>query len=613
MSEVVLKVKQVGTDEIRRLTVKSDETFAKFYALLTDMFPTIQQPLFVKYVDDDGDEISVTSDMELEEGFNTALRSQSKVLRVLVGPKRVGAQPSTSQPSTSQPLPAQTQPKPAAADASPAFASLLDAVAGVPQLVALLNQPAVRQMLSHPLVQQMLNTPQMLEALPSLLQLYAPLIQSWLQANATAACADVAGLLENLNLGAQQASQSAAPSPLNDILRNCTAWFGNQPQQPQPAAAAAAFNPLAALFQSMASTSQQPSSAGRSPSGPSARPSTPPTTPPTHHVGIVCDGCQGAIYGVRYKCSVCPDYDLCQACESKEPSVHDAAHPLLKMARPAPAGRGCPYIRPGQAESGFPFGHWRGGPHHGHGHGHGSGWGFGGRRQHGHHGWGFGGPWMQQQQASSDPQATEPEERQRLLARYVADVTVEDGSSMNPGNRFIKIWRMRNEGSVAWPENTVLTFVGGDKLATQDTIVLPQAVAAGAEVEIAVDMIAPQRPGRYVSYWRLASPDGNRFGQRVWMDIVVLPDLPDTQSDQPDTQPAASQPEPQPEAQPVAAMDVAPEPAPAVTQPAEQVEPARFEPSIRQLAEMGFDDPRVVELLERYDGDVLAVVQELLQ
>lgn len=54
------------------------------------------------------------------------------------------------------------------------------------------------------------------------------------------------------------------------------------------------------------------------------------------HDNVICDGCQiNPITGIRYKCSVCPDFDLCEKCENEKP--HD--HPLLKIRKPdqAPA------------------------------------------------------------------------------------------------------------------------------------------------------------------------------------------------------------------------------------------------------------------------------------
>jgi sequestosome 1 len=52
---------------------------------------------------------------------------------------------------------------------------------------------------------------------------------------------------------------------------------------------------------------------------------------PTVHVGITCDGCQGPVIGNRYKCTQCPDYDLCQACSDKK--VHPD-HNMIKITRP---------------------------------------------------------------------------------------------------------------------------------------------------------------------------------------------------------------------------------------------------------------------------------------
>ena len=42
------------------------------------------------------------------------------------------------------------------------------------------------------------------------------------------------------------------------------------------------------------------------------------------------------------------------------------------------------------------------------------------------------------------------------------------------------------------------------------------------ETDVTVDFLAPARPGRYISYWRLALPSGQRFGQQIWVHIKVV-------------------------------------------------------------------------------------------
>jgi hypothetical protein len=54
------------------------------------------------------------------------------------------------------------------------------------------------------------------------------------------------------------------------------------------------------------------------------------------HKGIKCNQCgKKDIIGIRYKCSTCPNYNLCEDCE--EDSTHDEDHIFVKIREPVPA------------------------------------------------------------------------------------------------------------------------------------------------------------------------------------------------------------------------------------------------------------------------------------
>jgi len=57
-----------------------------------------------------------------------------------------------------------------------------------------------------------------------------------------------------------------------------------------------------------------------------------------------CDSCNKNIVGIRYKCSVCPDYDLCSVCEelNTQKETHPQNHYFLKINKPI---SGCPFRR----------------------------------------------------------------------------------------------------------------------------------------------------------------------------------------------------------------------------------------------------------------------------
>merc|ERR1719210_2515767 len=45
--------------------------------------------------------------------------------------------------------------------------------------------------------------------------------------------------------------------------------------------------------------------------------------PESVHVNVVCDGCGAQpLTGPRFRCQVCPDYDLCGSCYMRKDEIH---------------------------------------------------------------------------------------------------------------------------------------------------------------------------------------------------------------------------------------------------------------------------------------------------
>lgn len=252
------------------------------------------------------------------------------------------------------------------------------------------------------------------------------------------------------------------------------------------------------------------------------------------HKYVVCDGCgMNPIQGVRYKSSVVEDFDLCSICEDGA-TFEDSHAPFLKINTPDKAPKTIVTVLGSNAPN------WR--DHHRQ-----SG------RRHGHYGRDRGGGgchWrrqqqQQQQQAPVDqkdqiqtaiaaslqqhpptPAPPAPEQKMpRPMSRFVTDVTIPDGTKVVAGKTFVKTWRMRNDGKAAWPVGSRLMPVGGDNMtnSTAGILVVPagRVIQPRQEVDITVELQAPARPGRYVGHFRMAVDD-QRFGHRVWADIIVV-------------------------------------------------------------------------------------------
>jgi hypothetical protein len=126
--------------------------------------------------------------------------------------------------------------------------------------------------------------------------------------------------------------------------------------------------------------------------------------------------------------------------------------------------------------------------------------------------------------AAGGPTAAAPGADQ---AEFVADVNVPDDTVFAPSQSFTKTWRISNTGQTTWTNGYALIFIDGDLMGAGASVPIPKEVAPGENVDISVDMIAPDTVGSYISYWKLKSPDGKIFGfgstgdEAIWVKISV--------------------------------------------------------------------------------------------
>lgn len=265
------------------------------------------------------------------------------------------------------------------------------------------------------------------------------------------------------------------------------------------------------------------------------------------HSGIFCDGpvcartstCSAHyIRGIRFKCAVCHDVDFCDTCEASPENKHNKTHPLIKFKTPV---RHVSVTTTGEHSDGHPM------------------------------------PPMGDRQPSStssmdavrtvvdmkpqekaaveepaprdlsEPEVKEGPESKPIIgdipahnnhdlrAVFVRD-HVTDGTILPPNHIFEQTWVLRNEGQVSWPAGCTVKFVSGDYMGHVDSThpagvselvsagestVCDVPLAPGEEYPFKVLLRTPPRAGKTVSYWRLTTQDGYRFGHHVWCAVSV--------------------------------------------------------------------------------------------
>ncbi len=104
--------------------------------------------------------------------------------------------------------------------------------------------------------------------------------------------------------------------------------------------------------------------------------------------------------------------------------------------------------------------------------------------------------------------------------RFLGDLTVPDGTIVQPGEAIDKQWLVQNDGTCNWDVRYRLRLTGGPNLGAEAEQALYPA-RGGAQVALRILFTAPLEPGTYQSAWQAYDPRGQPFGDAVFISIVV--------------------------------------------------------------------------------------------
>jgi hypothetical protein len=90
--------------------------------------------------------------------------------------------------------------------------------------------------------------------------------------------------------------------------------------------------------------------------------------------------------------------------------------------------------------------------------------------------------------------------------------TYPDGTIVQPGETFTKVWQIQNSGTCTWDSSWQLIFYSGDQMDGLTVYNFPQPAQPGDTVDVPIILRAPAGNGTYTGEWMLKSPWGQSFG-----------------------------------------------------------------------------------------------------
>jgi Ig-like domain-containing protein len=103
---------------------------------------------------------------------------------------------------------------------------------------------------------------------------------------------------------------------------------------------------------------------------------------------------------------------------------------------------------------------------------------------------------------------------------FISDVTIPDNTFVTYGSSIDKQWLVQNSGTCNWDSSYRLRHLGGAALGASEEAMLYPA-RAGTQATIQILFTAPFTDGVYESAWQAYDPNGNPFGQAIYIRITV--------------------------------------------------------------------------------------------
>lgn len=123
--------------------------------------------------------------------------------------------------------------------------------------------------------------------------------------------------------------------------------------------------------------------------------------------------------------------------------------------------------------------------------------------------------------AATLPPATATIDDKCDKAKFIEDITISDGTEFTAGETFTKTWRVQNIGDCTWTADYALVFDAGEQMGGASPQLLMGSVAPGDQIDISVDLVAPNAPGTYTGNWQIRNNTGVLFA-KVYVQIKVV-------------------------------------------------------------------------------------------